>query len=294
MLFGPPASTVCMEADMTRKLINPPAIRKEITSGFLTTSLLVLFLLFVFRQPLLEASVYHGIHHSTGIKTHDYSLSLDLRQGGVWINNLKFFNPPGFEEELMLDMPQLYIDYRPEKLLKGSFEIDYLRVYLKKVFLIKNKKGELNLRQIKPFSGAANIPAGRMNLIVDEIIYKDYTVGREPVVQILDADIRGEFNQVSDIGKLIEAQIVKGIRRGFVKQVVDMGPSNLMRNIVFDSLTYTSTYLGKAAARIPSSAGPALKSLKRSFMSAFRLFRPAPETIEKDSFRLPLRFLSAV
>jgi|GEM_PF-2102375 len=226
-------------------------LKKRFASGFTAALTLFVFGLFLFHQPIIEAGVHHQIEVGTGMKAELQHFNFNLRGGEFWINNLKVRNPEGYSDEIMFDLPRVYVKQAPRYFFHSARGVDQVTMHFKRVYLIKNERGELNVRAMRKDSGVLekmNFFVRKLDIKLDEVVYKDYTVGKVPVVHILDAGVREVLLEVRDVAGAIEDIIFKGVRKGIMRQAVDLNPSSVLRNYIFDPLTYATSYLGKAAA----------------------------------------------
>ena len=67
----------------------------------------------------------------------------------IGINELQLYNPSGFVDELMFDVPEIYVDYDLGAFMKGRTHLEEVRLHLKEFIVVKNEAGELNLDSLK-------------------------------------------------------------------------------------------------------------------------------------------------
>ena len=152
-----------------------------------------------FKDVLIKSAVESGVKIVTGLKLSISSFRVGLINTMVGIKNLKLYNPAGFKDRVMLDMPEIYVDYNLGAIMKGKIHLEDLKINMNEFVVVKNEKGELNLDSLKVVQSskkkeapktsgkAAKIPEiqiDSMELKIGRVIYKDYSKGGDkPVVQ---------------------------------------------------------------------------------------------------------------
>ena len=151
------------------------------------------------KDAIIKASVEKGVEMVTGLKLRIQGFKAGLVNSLVAIRNLRLFNPRGFKDSVMLDMPEIYVDYDLPAVFKGKIHLKEVRIDLKEFYVIKNAKGEVNLDSLKVVqeskgeAPAKEKPAEEgkgmefqidtLQLKVGKVVYKDYSQGGEPKVQ---------------------------------------------------------------------------------------------------------------
>ncbi len=65
----------------------------------------------------------------------------------VGLQNVKLMNPGGFEEPVMIFMPELFIRINPEGFLRGKIHIQQIRLHVEEVTAERSMKGKINLNE---------------------------------------------------------------------------------------------------------------------------------------------------
>ena len=113
------------------------------------------------------------------------------------------YNPQGFPKEILIDMPQIYASCGIGALLGKKLHIKKIVINIKEIGIIKNKDGKLNVDSLKIMQKEEKPeterkgPGEQLPLKIDELIlsvgkvvYRDYTVGQEPSVQVYEVNIK--------------------------------------------------------------------------------------------------------
>ena len=113
------------------------------------TILVTLLLLSVCKDMVIKVSVEKAVKIVTGLKLGIGSLNVGIVKSAVSIKNLRVFNPPQFKDSVMVNMPEIYVDYDLPAIFGGNVHLWDLRINLKEFVVVKNEKGELNLDSLK-------------------------------------------------------------------------------------------------------------------------------------------------
>ncbi|MDB4349548.1 hypothetical protein OAA99_01180, partial [Omnitrophica bacterium] len=112
----------------------------------------ILLVLSVVKNMVVKAAVEAGVEAVTGLPLKMKSLNVGIVRTLVGIKSLTLFNPKGYPDEVMLTMPEVYVDYNLLPIFKGKVHLQEMRINLKEFAVIKNKKGEVNLDSLKVVS----------------------------------------------------------------------------------------------------------------------------------------------
>ncbi|MCK5512737.1 MAG: hypothetical protein KAI96_07995, partial [Thermodesulfovibrionia bacterium] len=116
----------------------------------LTVVLLVLIaLLFAGKNLIAKTAVTSSVKAVTGLKLDMSSVEVGIMNTLIGISDMKLYNPPGYTDKVMLDMPEIYIDYNLGSFLKRKAHLEEIRIDLKELTVIKDKQGNLNIDALK-------------------------------------------------------------------------------------------------------------------------------------------------
>ena len=71
----------------------------------------VLIALFIGKNMIIKTSVTTGVKAMTGLKLNIRSMNVGIFKSLIGINELQLHNPQGFKDKLMVDLPEIYVDY---------------------------------------------------------------------------------------------------------------------------------------------------------------------------------------
>ena len=109
----------------------------------------VMIVLSVFKDLIIKTSVEKGVELVTGLRLRVSSFRVGLINTLVGIKNLRLYNPKGYKDKIMLDMPEIYVDYDLPAIMNGTVHLEEMRVNMSEFMVVKNEKGELNLDSLK-------------------------------------------------------------------------------------------------------------------------------------------------
>jgi len=138
---------------------------------------------------------------------------------------LVLFNPAGFKDQTMLDMPEVYVHYNLPAIIKGKIHLIEARIYLREFVVVKNENGILNLDSLKvvqaqkegrgPAEGKAakapEIQIDNLNLKIGKVIYKDYSSGGQPSVKEFNVNINESYKDINNPYALVSLIVVKAM-----------------------------------------------------------------------------------
>lgn len=203
-----------------------------------------------------------GVRTLTGLKVDMRSMDIGIFRTLISIDGLRLFNPSGFEGGLMVDMPEVYVDYDLDAFIKGKVHLKKLRLDLREFIVVKNSKGEVNLdsletiRSKKPASGknlkTHNLRIDVLELKIGKVLYKDYYNTAKPRIREFKVNIDERYENITDPGKLTNLIVLKALVNTSVSGLTgfDMG-------ILMDGLGDT---LGVASKIVGGTAGTAIKA----------------------------------
>ena len=218
---------------MKREAITIPAI-----------VLVILIALFFGKNVVIKTSVTAGVRAMTGLKLSIRSMDFGIFKTLIGINELQLYNPSGFVDKLMIDCPEIYVDYDLGAFMKGRTHLEEVRLNLKEFIVVKNEAGELNLDSLKVVkeeevidkdkkekSKTRELQIDILELRIDKVVYKDYSKGTPPKVKEYNVNIDDRFENITDpktFGRLI---IVKALKNTTIARLANFDIEKLQRGI---------------------------------------------------------------
>ncbi|MCX5702201.1 MAG: hypothetical protein NTW64_04395 [Candidatus Omnitrophica bacterium] len=189
-------------------------------------AILVLSAFCLFRDLIIKSVISSVTSNITGAPVHIGGFSLSVIKQSVKITNFKMYNPKGFPQEILVDIPKLGVSCNLSALIKGKLHLKLLDFDLKELVLTKNKEGKLNVDSLKvveagkePKKEKAKKPAKQMamqidvvNLNIGRVINKDYSVGEQPVIKVFDINIKKTYKDITSVQQLAALIIAEPLK----------------------------------------------------------------------------------
>jgi len=187
--------------------------------------LIVLIAVGLVKNTLIKTVVTAAASGVVGAPVHIDSLAVGVFKQSVQIKGFKLYNPAGYPKELMLDIPEIRVDYDLLGLLTGKLHCSLIILDLKEMVIVKDKEGKLNVDALKVAQKGqepakkqeAQKPAKEIGLRIDEarlnlgqVVVKDFTKGEPPAIQAYDIGVHDkvfkDINSAEQFAALIMVQ----------------------------------------------------------------------------------------
>ena len=254
------------------------------------------------KNVIANAAVSTAVKAITGLTLQMRSLSVGIVRTSIGVKEMKLFNPRGFADKVMVDLPELYVDYDLPAFFKGKVHLKKVRVYLRELTIANDEKGELNLDSLKVVQAGKEkkIPSqkeekGKMpqlqvdllELKIDRVVYKDYSAGTPPRVTEFNVNINEKYQNISNpyaLGSIIlsralfnttiaslahfDVKALEGQLKGALTKYTGDVTGTLMKT------TATTREVGqKAAGSAKEVAGSAKDAVEETAGALKKLFR---------------------
>ncbi|MCM8796395.1 MAG: hypothetical protein NC923_00705 [Candidatus Omnitrophica bacterium] len=161
------------------------------------------------KDFIIRATVSTVVSKVIGAKATIGRLSLNLFNQSIVIANLKVYNPKGFSNTTLLDMPELSVRYDIASLLKGKLHLPFIEAQLKEISLEKNKDGRLNVdslrvshkkeRGLKP---SRRMQIDLLKLSIGRIVLKDFANKTHPEIKGYEINLKKSFKNIISVEQL--------------------------------------------------------------------------------------------
>lgn len=267
---------------------------KKILTYAIIALLIVTVVFAAAKNTIVRVSVEKGAEMVTGLKLKMKSLNVGILNTMVGINGLNLYNPPGFEDKIMLNMPEIYVDYDLPAILGGKVHLKELRVNMQEFMVVKNAKGELNLDALKPVqkeeTAAAAKPAEKgkapeiqidvFELKVGKVIYKDYSKGGAPSIQEFNVNIDERFENITDPNQLVGVIVAKALMNTTIAKLTNFDLKGLQGSLG-DKLGSAQKIVGQATETLTKTTEQATKVLSTTSGTAQETVKTTTETVQK-------------
>lgn len=235
----------------------------------------VLFAVSVVKDLVVKISVESGVQLVTGLKLRINNFGVGVIRQVVNIGGLKLYNPKGFKDKVMLDMPEIYVDYDLPAIFKGVVHLKEVRLDMKELVVVKNEKGELNLNSLNVVKGekgggepsgkqgkAPAIKIDKLRLRVGKAIYKDYSKGGVPDIKEFNINIDETYTDIDNPYALVGLIIVRTLTNTSISGLANFDLKGLQSNVT-DTLATAQQAAGKAASAAKESVETAKKTAEQ-------------------------------
>lgn len=249
--------------------------------------LVALIALSFVKDIAIKAAAQKGVEMVTGLKLRTQSFKVGIFNTLIGIKNLRLFNPKGYHDRVMLDMPEIYVDYNLGAMLGGKIHLTELRLNMKEFVVVKNKAGELNLNSLKVVQAQKEgkppeekskgnpptIQIDDLELKIGKVIYKDYSQGGSPIVKEFNLNLNERYKNVDNAYALVSLVVVKALRHTAIANLTNFDLRGLEGTI--------SGTLMKAQKVATEVVGKAGEVLKESTKEIGGVAKEAEETLKK-------------
>jgi len=213
--------------------------------------LMSIFLALVFtvsaRNVLARFMLIKGVKTAVGLGMSIKNIDIGILKTSVNINDLKIFGPPGFNEKIMADLPQIYMDYQPGALFKGEVHLKKLKLELKEFIVEKNQQGSLNVNSIKGLKNKKTANNGQppqhaapksnlrikidsLELKVGTVIYKDYT--QTPVsIFRYQIGIYEKYENITDVSVLVKLIVARALVNTAISKISGLNIDGISKDL---------------------------------------------------------------
>ncbi len=244
----------------------------------------VLIVLFFGKNMIIKTSVTTGVKAMTGLKLSIRSMNVGVFNSLLGINELQLHNPSGFEDDLMMDLPEIYVDYNLGAFMGGKVHLEEVRLNLKEFLVVKNADGQLNLdslRVVEETEGEevekddgkkekTEMPDLQIDLLemkIGKVIYKDYSKGTPPKEKVFNVNIDERYENITDPQSFVRLIIVKALKNTTIASLTNFDLGKLQSGI--------SGSVKKATEMAQEAKGKAIEAGKNIVNET------AGETVEK-------------
>lgn len=211
-----------------------------------------------------KAAVTGGVKAMTGLDLRIHAMDVGLLRTAVGIRGMTLRNPAGFPDPIMLDLPEIFVDYDLFSLFSKRVHLEEVRLTLKEFVVVKNAEGQVNLDALKmvqeskgatPASrggaGPAQLHIDRLRLKVGTVVYKDYAAGGEPRIQAFPVNLDEEYRNITNPQALAALVVSRALMNTTVAKLagVDLTAIQGQVGAQIEKVTAAATAAASAAAK---------------------------------------------
>jgi hypothetical protein len=192
--------------------------------SFLLVILLALVVLAAMKDFLIKTAIETASPNIVGAKVKMGSFSLGVFSRKVHITDFKLYNPPGFPDQVLVDMREVSMEADIPQLLKGRMHFPMVVFNMNNMVIVKNKEGKLNVDSLKIVQEqmAANkgkpmkLPAFKIDVLdlnLGKVVFEDYTHAPPVHIDAYDVGIKDQkIRDINGIPKLVTVVIVDALK----------------------------------------------------------------------------------
>ena len=173
-----------------------------------------LVVLSVSKDQMLKNTITSVGSQLTGARISKTGFSWRILRQSVKISGFKMQNPKGFSNAVLIDLPKAAVGYDLFSLFKGKTHLKFVDIQLNELLLEKNKDGQLNVDVLKISQSkdakakdkkpakAGELQIDELNLMIGKVIYKDYSRGEPPIIQVHDINLTRSYKNITSSEQL--------------------------------------------------------------------------------------------
>jgi hypothetical protein len=202
-------------------------------------ALVILFGFCFVRDFLVKSLIGTVVTNVTGAPTRVGGLSLSILRQSIKISNLKIYNPEGFPNGVLIDIPKIRASGNMFALLGGKVHLKQLDLEIKEISMVKNKKGKLNVDSLKIANDQADREEAKkpvrqpalqidiFNLGMGRVVSKDYSSGVEPVIKVYAVNLKKSYKNIVSVQQLVALIISEPLKAAGIQGLKMYGVSML-------------------------------------------------------------------
>lgn len=151
---------------------------RKIMIAVLVVVVLVVAVFFFGRNYAARMIVVNGIKKTCGL---DVDIAkVDISLPSVSVAGLKVYNPAGFKDRVLADIPVIYVNLDLGAFFKNKVHLNSIKLDIRELDIILNEKGQLNVNSLalllpKPGGGKApEVKIDELSLKIGKVVYKGY------------------------------------------------------------------------------------------------------------------------
>ena len=259
----------------------------------------VLIALFIAKNMIIKTSVTTGVRAMTGLKLNIRSMNVGVFKSLIGINELQLHNPQGFEDKLMVDLPEIYVDYNLGAIMGGKVHLEEVRLHLKEFIVVKNEAGELNLDSLRVIKEAEEVEEPKkgdtekkktempdiqidlLTLKIDKVIYKNYSKGTPPKEKVFNVNINERYENITDPQSFVRLIIFKALKNTTIASLTNFDLGKLQSGIS-ETVKKTTEMAHEATGRVlEAGKGASEKARETAMESASKATDAGKDASEK-------------
>lgn len=229
------------------------------------------------KDTIIKVSVEKGVELVTGLPLRTQSFKVGIVRQLVRVKNLRLFNPKGYKDRIMLDMPEIYVDYNLPAIIKGKVHLQEMRLNMKEFIVVKDEKGKLNLDSLKVVQAqkegkklgseekekVPEIQIDNLELKIGKAVYKDYSRGGEPSIKEFEINLNERYKNIKNPYALVSLIVVKALKNTTIAGLTGFDLQGL-QGTISDTLATAQKVAVKAVEKAQETVKETAETLKKT------------------------------
>jgi len=226
--------------------------------------LIALSVIAVLKAQFIKNTITIATSQVTGAPATINNFSMSIIKQTVAIKDFKLYNPPGFPREVLVDIPTIRVALVLGDILKKKIHFKKIEIALKELVIIKDEDGKLNVDALKvaeepqkPKEETAQKQAAEqmpiqidvLKLTIGKIIYKDYSKGKTPKVEVYDLGGKEKTYQNITSAQQLVALILSEAMKGTAIKGAKIYAASAILGVGFLPAGVAVTLMGKDSAQ---------------------------------------------
>ena len=266
---------------------------KKILSGLAILVVLVAGVA-VAKNVVANAAVVGGVRAMTGLELHIDHMDVGVLKSALRVRGLMVYNPAGFPDKAMLDLPELYVHYDIGALWRRRVHLEEVRLDLSELTVVKNAQGHLNLDALTvvqtskartaaaPTRSASAMPEIQIDVLrlkIGKVVYKDYAGGTVPQVHEFPINIDERYERITNPQAFAALVVSRALVHTTVAKLTgfDLGA---LQSEVGAQLMHAAKQFHGAAAQVIGAAGAVAGGVRSAAQGATDVSKGAAEAVK--------------
>jgi len=198
------------------------------------------------KNLIATAAVTGGVKLITGLDARIAGMQVGVLTTAIRMQGVRIFNPRGFSDRVMAEVPELFVDYKLGAFLNGKAHLEAVRLNLQELSVIKAADGRHNLeaitalepgkvqgetqRQQQQPPKAMPFRIDVLELRVGTVVYKDYTKS-PPFVQAFNVGINERYERITNPYSLGALVVTRALAKTTVARLANVDLAALQADV---------------------------------------------------------------
>ena len=230
----------------------------------------------IMKNQIIKGAITVAVSKATGARVEIDDFSLGILTQSVKITGFRIYQPQGFPEGKLLDVPEIRVDYDIPSLLKGKIHLKILELTISEMGVIRNQEGMLNVDELtvvkqakeekpqkepvsarepkkKKSSESIDLQIDELQLSVGKVVYSIYPKEGDPSVNVFDVGIKDKvYKNISGVQQLVVLILSEPMKQTTIKGAGIYGVATVL-GMGFLPVGVAATFIGKDSAAVDFS-----------------------------------------